>query len=97
MITPSPFKNLILQLPSTRHRIHFVRCPIIVHQFSNGTLGICYQARLLARYDASGGPLHPKPDKERAAHRQYLASKGLLQRTGGRELSLHIPPHSNRS
>src|SRR5437870_4027293 len=34
------FKNLILQLPATRQRIHFVRCPVTVHQFGNGTLGI---------------------------------------------------------
>jgi hypothetical protein len=43
------FKNLILQLPSTRQRIHFVRCPVTVHQFSNGTLGVSYQGHLLAR------------------------------------------------
>ena len=29
------FHNLILQLPATRQRIHFVRCPVTVHQFSN--------------------------------------------------------------
>ena len=69
------FKNLILQLPATRQRIHFVRCPVTVHQFANGTLGISYQGRLLARYDAAGGPLHPSPDKERAAKAQRLASK----------------------
>jgi hypothetical protein len=34
------FNNLILQLPSTRQWIHFVRCPVTVHQFSNGTLGV---------------------------------------------------------
>jgi hypothetical protein len=71
------FKNLILQLPSTRHRIHFVRCPVIVHQFSNGTLGISYQSRLLARYDAAGGPLQPSPDKERATGGQRLASTAV--------------------
>jgi transposase len=71
------FQNLILQLPSTRHRIHFVRCPVTVHQFSNGTLGISYQGRLLARYDASGGPLHPSPSKERAARAQGLASQAV--------------------
>jgi transposase len=71
------FKNLILQLPSTRHRIHFVRCPVTVHQFSNGTLGISYQGRLLARYDASGGPLQPSPNKERAASAQRSASKAV--------------------
>src|SRR5215469_13082146 len=59
------FKNLILQLPSTRHRMHFVRCPVIVHQFSNGTLGVSYQGRLLARYNALGGLLQPSPNKER--------------------------------
>jgi transposase len=71
------FKNLILQLPSTRHRMHFVRCPVIVHQFSNGTLGISYQGRLLARYDDTGGPLQPSPNKERAATAQRLASKAV--------------------
>jgi hypothetical protein len=55
----------MLQLPSTRQRIHFVRCPVTVHQFSNGTLGISYQGRLLARYDAAGRPLQPNPNKER--------------------------------
>src|SRR5216684_1656021 len=59
------FKNLILQLPATRQRIHFVRCPVTVHQFAGGTLPISYQGRLLARYDSSGGPLHPSPNKER--------------------------------
>jgi transposase len=71
------FKNLILQLPSTRQRIHFVRCPVTVHQFSNGTLGVSYQGRLLARYDASGGALPPHPNKERAANAQRLASKAV--------------------
>ena len=71
------FKNLMLQLPSTRQRIHFVRCPVLVHQFSNGTLGISYQGRLLARYDAAGGPLQPSPSKERAAAAQRLASQAV--------------------
>jgi hypothetical protein len=71
------FKNLILQLPSTRHRIHFVRCPVTVHQFSNGTLGISYQSRLLARYDAAGGPLQPSPNKERTASAQRWASEAV--------------------
>lgn len=71
------FKNLILQLPSTRQRIHFVRCPVIVHQFADGTLGISYQGRLLARYDAAGGPLQPSPNKERAASAQRSASTAV--------------------
>jgi transposase len=87
------FKNLILQLPSTRQRRHFVRCPVLVHQFSNGTLGISYQGRLLDRYDASGAPLQLSPNKERAAVAQRLAKlSGALQRTSGRGSRIHIFP-----
>ena len=85
------FKNLILQLPSTRHRIHFVRCPVTVHQFSNGTLGISYQGRLLARYDASGGPLPPSPNKQRAASAQRLASEAV------RRAARHLRTRSQNS
>jgi transposase len=69
------FKNLILQLPATRQRIHFVRCPVTVHQFSTGSLGISYQGRLLARYDSSGGLIptaSTAPNKVRAASAQPL-------------------------
>jgi hypothetical protein len=88
------FKNLILQLPSTRHRIHFVRCPVTVHQFANGTLGVSYQGRLLACYDVAGEPLPLSPNKSapplRNAGPAQLA--GALQRTGGRRSRLHIFP-----
>jgi transposase len=67
------FHNLSLQLPPSRERIHFVRCPITVHQFSDGKLGISYQGRLLARYDSAGALLHPATtaqNKVRAASAQ---------------------------
>src|SRR6202022_2690752 len=72
------FQNLLLQLPPSRRRAHFVGCPVTVHQFANGTLGVSYQGRLLARYDAAGGPLNPSPKKVCAASAQRLASKPLL-------------------
>lgn len=49
------FNRLILQLPTTSDRMHFVRCPVTVHEFADSTLGVSYQGRLLARYDALGG------------------------------------------
>lgn len=67
------FQGMVLQLPATRYRTHFVRCAVTVHQFSNDTLGISYQGRLLARYDSAGQPLHPSPNKERAATAQPLS------------------------
>ena len=63
--------------PEPRHRMHFVRCPVIVHQFSNGTLGVSYQGRLLARYDALGEPLLPSPNKARVATAHRLASTAV--------------------
>jgi transposase len=91
------FKNLILQLPSTRYRIHFVRCPVTVHQFANGTLGISYQGRLLARYDAAGGLLHPASDKERATSAQRLASKAVRRVATHRRMRTQNPHFSTRT
>jgi hypothetical protein len=48
------FNSLVLQLPKTRDRRHFVRCPVLVHEFLDGTLGVSYQARLIARFTAQG-------------------------------------------
>jgi hypothetical protein len=37
------FNRLILQLLTTRDRMHFVRCPVTVHEFPNRTLGVSHQ------------------------------------------------------
>ena len=79
------FKNLVLQLPQSRHRIHFVRCAVTVHQFANGNLGISYQGRLLARYDSAGQPLHPSSNIARAANAQRAASQAV------RRVAAHWP------
>jgi hypothetical protein len=60
------FRNLILQLSSTRSRLHFVRCPVTVHEFSNRTLGVSYEGQLLGRYDSNGGPLPTQPKRKAA-------------------------------
>ncbi len=82
------FKSVILQLPTTPGRMHFVRCPVQVHQFPNGTLGVSYQRRLLARYNADADPFPSPVNKELAGSApQGLASKnqlsGALHRTVG--------------
>ena len=48
------FESLKLQLPPRTDRAHYVRCPVVVHEFPEGTLGISYQGRLLARYTRDG-------------------------------------------
>ena len=63
-----PFTALALQLPQRPERPHYVRCPVLVHEFPEGTLGISYQGRLLARY-ARAGHLLPAPAPHPAAAR----------------------------
>ena len=50
------FRNVVLQIPPSRSRAHFVRCPVVVHEFVDGTLGVSYQGTLLGRYGADGTP-----------------------------------------
>lgn len=48
------YKNVILQIPEDNQRPHYVRCPVIIHEFINGTWGISYQGRLLGEYQKDG-------------------------------------------
>lgn len=48
------FEKLELQLPKTRDRIHFARCPVLVHELLDGNLAVSFQGRLLARFDRTG-------------------------------------------
>jgi hypothetical protein len=48
------FEGLTLQLPERRERRHYVRCPVLVHEFVDGHLGVSYQGRLLARFSRQG-------------------------------------------
>lgn len=61
------FGPLSLQLPPTRDRLHYVRCPVLVHEFTDDSLGISYQGRLLARYTRQGTLLEAPAAKGRAA------------------------------
>lgn len=48
------YKNVILQISERPERIHFVRCPVIIHEFPNGNLGVSYQGKLLGEYQKDG-------------------------------------------
>jgi hypothetical protein len=61
------FGSLPLQLPPTKWRRHYVRCPVLVHELPDTTLGLSHQGRLLARYDRTGRLLEAPAAKGRAA------------------------------
>jgi hypothetical protein len=48
------YLNTILQIPPSKDRCHFVRCPVTVHEFPDLTLGVSYQGKLLGHYLGDG-------------------------------------------
>lgn len=61
------YKNIILQIPETNQRIHYVRCPVTVHEFPRGHFGVSYQGKLLGEYLADGTLLSTKQKGKKAA------------------------------
>jgi hypothetical protein len=43
-----------LQIPADRHRCHYVKAKVRVHEYANGSLAVFYGPRCLAHYAASG-------------------------------------------
>lgn len=48
------WRGMTLQIPAHRHRCHFVKVKVSVHEYPDGTLSIFHGPRCLARYDAQG-------------------------------------------
>jgi hypothetical protein len=51
------YRNKLLQIPADRHRCHYVKVKVRVHQYPNGQLAVFHGPRCLARYDALGKEL----------------------------------------
>lgn len=57
------YNKKLLQIPSDNQRYHYVKCKIMVHEYTNGELAIFHGARKLAKYDATGKIIvDPKPN-----------------------------------
>jgi hypothetical protein len=52
------FEGLKLQIPSDRHRCHYVKAKVTVLRHTTGSLAILHGPRKLAEYTASGQPMH---------------------------------------
>jgi transposase len=64
------FHGTVLQIPPSRNRPHFVRCPVTVHQFVDQTLGVSHQGKLLATYSVQGEILsNPNKRKKKKSKR----------------------------
>ena len=51
------YKRRVLQLPADRHRRHYVKATVRVHEYPDGTLAVFHGPRCLARYRADGEPI----------------------------------------
>ena len=51
------YKRRLLQLPADRHRRHYVKATVRVHEYPDGTLAVFHGPRCLARYRAKGQPI----------------------------------------
>jgi hypothetical protein len=51
------WSGISLQIPEQRHRRHYVRATVCVHEYPDRRLAIFDGPRCLARYDANGGPI----------------------------------------
>jgi len=54
------FDGLTLQIPSDRHRCHYVKAKVSVHRYQDGSLAIFHGPRKLATYDDEGA--YQKPE-----------------------------------
>ncbi len=48
------YKNRVLQIPEDRHRHHYVKAKVKVHEYPNGHLAVFHGPRCLATYNADG-------------------------------------------
>ena len=48
------YRNRVLQIPEQRHRHHYVKARVRVHEYPNGAFAVFHGPRRLARYSAEG-------------------------------------------
>ncbi len=51
------YKGMTLQIPENRHRHHYVKARVRVHEYPDGHLAIFHGPRHLAEYSADGAPI----------------------------------------
>ena len=51
------YRKRVLQIPEDRHRHHYVKARVRVHEYPDGGLAIFHGPRCLAKYDAEGKPI----------------------------------------
>lgn len=61
------YKGISLQIPPDRHRHHYVKASVRVHEYPDGQLAVFHGPRCLARYHADGQTIDERNDAKSAA------------------------------
>jgi len=61
------YKNLVLQIAADKHRRHFVKAKVRVHEYPEGDLAIFHGPRCLGKYTADGAPIETAQDNHDVA------------------------------
>jgi hypothetical protein len=59
------YEGRVLQIPETKHRRHFVKARVRVHEYWDGSLALFHGPRAIACYTADGSPLEDNPQTMR--------------------------------
>ena len=54
------FEKMALQLRASPTRMHFARCPVLVHRLLDDSLAVSFQGNVIGRFNADGRPVHDK-------------------------------------
>ena len=57
------YHNRVLQIPADKHRHHYVKCRVRVHEYPDGSLAVFHGPRCLARYTDTGGLIDHAPSR----------------------------------
>ncbi len=57
------YKGLTLQIPADRHRHHYVKATVRVHEYPDASLAVFHGPRCLARFDATGTEIEQRERK----------------------------------
>jgi transposase len=58
------YERRVLQIPADKHRNHYVKCKVMVHEYQDGSLAVFHGPRCLARYNRDGSAIG---DQQKAA------------------------------
>ena len=61
------YKGLVLQIAANRHRNHFVKAKVRVHEYPDGELAIFHGPRCIGRYAPDGSPIEKSKGEQQAA------------------------------